>query len=522
MPENASPTVTRAVIAGPVMPAVGGIGSVDASGEGRLAVGTQVLVVRDHGTELGAELAGTLGLADDVAAEVLAGASPHGLATDPARPEIEVDLRPTDDATDVLVEVTGPGDHHSAEHRYPRVSVVDRVMGILTRSRLDANDTWPHLHAGALVNGEGQAVVVMGISGAGKSTLVANLAATGLHLVNDEQVSLHPAQGLVAGFTRPVAVKPGGERYLPSAVAEGLESVNHTQLVGAAALSSRHRLVGRPALLVFPERSDDDHEVTWEQLSTVEAIEALCANNLDLARSPSVVLAAFAWLATTAPAVTVRYRDVADVVPVLQRLLADPPALETVVWALSEGAGQTAAHHDPGAPLDAPVVAPVEGVMTVRVGDEAMLFHPASLQLLRLNATGADLWATLPWPDLPVDDAELAPVVEFALDLVDRGLVDLFGAPGTIYERAPRLVSRRIRDKVLVSGTDHRVATLEGASAVVWDALAEPGRPHELVRRILADHDDDESHADPDRPAVSRRVFEALDVMVTSGLAFGL
>ena len=137
------------------------------------------------------------------------------------------------------------------------------------------------------------------------------------------------------------------------------------------------------------------------------------------------------------------------------------------------------------------------------------------------------MWASLPWPDLPVDDDELAPVAEFALELADRGLVALAGPPATSYRRVPGLVHRRIRDRVLVSDPDHRISTLQGASAVVWDELATPGTLLDLVQRTKADAGDDpevgdDADMDSDERvgilSLARQVDAALRVLAAEGL----
>ncbi len=232
------------------------------------------------------------------------------------------------------MEVTAIGPHGEGEAgTWPRVAAPDLVLGTLTRWWLDSHPSWPHVHGGALVDGTGRAVLVVGASGAGKSTLVANLAAAGFDLLSDEQVSLHRSEGLVGAFTRPVAVKPGGTGHLPSSVGARVGETGHTRLVAAEGLGTRHRVAARPALVVVPERDDLHARATTETLTPVEAVDVLAANNLDLARSPHDALSAFAWLACGVPFVRLRYREASDAVAVLRDIVGSPPEVASTLVA---------------------------------------------------------------------------------------------------------------------------------------------------------------------------------------------
>ncbi len=99
--------------------------------------------------------------------------------------------------------------------------------------------------------------------------------------------------------------------------------------------------------------------------------------------------------------------------------------------------------------------------------------------------------------------------------------------PNNIDRRVPGLVHRRIRDRVLVSDPDHRISTLQGASAVVWDELATPGTLLDLVQRTKADAGDDpevgdDADMDSDERvgilSLARQVDAALRVLAAEGL----
>ena len=360
------PTSHRAWILGvagePGEPAGRGAGPGDGA---RVTLERRELTVVDHGTGEGARVAASLGLDDPAAGDLIGAETTAGL-TGPVVDLTPLTLRvvPVPDvpagsgerwvSMELLAgdgagvpggapaggSATGGGTPPPAglsplargPWRTPAGAAVDRVQSMLTRARLDDHPAWPHLHGGGVANEHGVAVVVLGRSGAGKSTLIANLAASGLNLLNDEQVSLHRAQGLVGGFTRPVAVKPGGIPLLPEQVRAQIAESGHTELVTAAGLGSRHRAFARPALVVLPDRHDGPAEPSWELLGPAAAVEALAANNLDLTRAPEEALSAYAWLATSVPVVTLRYHQVVDAVPVVLDLLNHRPAVECGPW----------------------------------------------------------------------------------------------------------------------------------------------------------------------------------------------
>lgn len=98
-----------------------------------------------------------------------------------------------------------------------------------------------------------------------------------------------------------------------------------------------------------------------------------------------------------------------------------------------------------------------------------------------------------------------------ASDGDDARGVALPGDAAIVYRRVPRLVSRRLRDTVIVSRPDHQVARLEGAAALVWDALDTAGRSDEVVARSRRQA----GHGWEDLAA---QVEAAIDLLVDGGL----
>lgn len=393
----------------------------------RLCASRQRIVVVDHGSGAAGVLA-VLGL-DVAAAEALvAGEVAAGQVVDPGEgggsdgdhgpdgpggpPEVLVELRPAA-VGDVTAQVLVGGEIVGTVTRTP-AGVADAVLGILTRDRL-ARGSGTHLHGAALADRDGRAAVVLAPSGAGKSTLAAHLAASGLRLLNDEQVALHPAPGLLSGFTRPVAVKPGGAAHLPEPVASGHGRTAATTLVPAAELGAAHALTGQPVVVVLPERRAGP-SVVGEPLTALDAIEALAANNLDLAHDPRAALEAYAWLARSAPVVRVGYETSRHGAVLVRSLLAEPPAFPPRASPMAP----TVAVEPQRPPASGWRLRAAPGVVTVVADDGALLASPTGSRLVRVNERGADSWAGLPRPRWPADPDGRT----FLADLVTAGVVE--------------------------------------------------------------------------------------------------
>ena len=115
------------------------------------------------------------------------------------------------------------------------------------------------LHA-AVVERDGQAVILTGMSGAGKSTLAALLSSRGWRLMGDEFALLDPATGLIHAFPRLVSLKNASiatleaemppERFGPLLEGTPKGSIRHV-VPDALALAAMD-IPARPALILFP------------------------------------------------------------------------------------------------------------------------------------------------------------------------------------------------------------------------------------------------------------------------------
>ncbi|MDX5984595.1 HprK-related kinase A [Sphingomonas echinoides] len=115
------------------------------------------------------------------------------------------------------------------------------------------------LHA-AVVERDGQALILTGVSGAGKSTLAALLSLRGWRLMGDEFALLDPATGLLHAFPRLVSLKNASVATVAAEVPvdrlgpvlEGTPKGTIRHLVPDAAALAGMDVPARPALILFP------------------------------------------------------------------------------------------------------------------------------------------------------------------------------------------------------------------------------------------------------------------------------
>lgn len=115
------------------------------------------------------------------------------------------------------------------------------------------------LHA-AVVERDGQALILTGVSGAGKSTLAALLSLRGWRLMGDEFALLDPATGLLHAFPRLVSLKNASVATVAAEVPadrlgpvlEGTPKGTIRHLVPDAAALAGMDVPAKPALILFP------------------------------------------------------------------------------------------------------------------------------------------------------------------------------------------------------------------------------------------------------------------------------
>lgn len=375
------------------------------TGEAGLVAAVSELRILDHGTGLGTSIIDLLGLDELAVDDVTEGwnvvaaerftFSLHAVACEPDR--VGVSPFGANEPTQVA-----------------RSEVADLILSLLTRRVLDTQDQLSHLHGGAVVDPDGRLVLILGRSGAGKSTLTAHLAATGgWRLVTDEQVALFPDQRYAGGFTRPVAIKRLGFGHVPPAIPPS-EELGSVRLLTSDLLGCGRALAARPALIVLPERDDGVDDVTWELLEPAAAVEELCANNLDMVRRPAEALRAFGWLASTTPTVRLSYREAADVLPAVSRILGTGTRIPLCEWSVAPAEGsdeRTIKSWDGPGDRSRPELQLAPKVDALAIGNEVVLFRRATRELVRLNAAASQWLAESVGAVRPEPSGDLTEVI---------------------------------------------------------------------------------------------------------------
>lgn len=115
------------------------------------------------------------------------------------------------------------------------------------------------LHA-AVVERDGQAIILVGGVGAGKSTLAALLSLRGWRLMADEFALIDPGTGLLHPFPRPVTLKNAGIAMVAAEVParrmgpflEGIGGTKIRHLIPDAVTIAKMDRPARPAAILFP------------------------------------------------------------------------------------------------------------------------------------------------------------------------------------------------------------------------------------------------------------------------------
>jgi HprK-related kinase A len=174
------------------------------------------------------------------------------------------------------------------------------------------------LHA-AVVERDGEALVLTGVSGAGKSTLAALLSLRGWRLMGDEFALLDPETGLVHAFPRLVSLKNASiatvEAEAPDSrfgpVLEGTPKGTIRHFVPDAAAIAAMDRPARPALVLFPSFG---FEAAARDVSPSEVFVRLTQASTNYVALGESGFTALTTLVKTVPARAIDYPDTASAV----------------------------------------------------------------------------------------------------------------------------------------------------------------------------------------------------------------
>jgi hypothetical protein len=297
-------------------------------------------------------------------------------------------------------EVGGP---HLGNVRVPTLEgALSLLVGEVNQCALDADPEHLHLHA-ALATKAGRAVVIAASANTGKTTTVAHLVARGWGFVTDEAVRLSPVTAVVSGFPKPVSIKPGGHKLVPHLerwlIPPPGEGADQFRFVAMGASGAEVVDGGVPHLVVVLRRPPDGAPATSPAAHAIhpaDAVVALMQETFDAERfgSAAVQLATLAAASHCYEVTTGTPTETADAIETLCRL--DPPE-----------------------PVEVCVLPPSDafspGVVTVAIGDRAVVHDTTSGQIFAFDPGGARVWRKLGgWTvddEIDVDGPVIGPFV---------------------------------------------------------------------------------------------------------------
>jgi hypothetical protein len=93
--------------------------------------------------------------------------------------------------------------------------VLDRMFWHINERALEDNADHLLVHAGAVVDQSGRAILLPADSGSGKTTVVTGLLKRGFGYLSDEAAAVDPATLLIHPFAKPLSIKPGTQALFP-------------------------------------------------------------------------------------------------------------------------------------------------------------------------------------------------------------------------------------------------------------------------------------------------------------------
>jgi hypothetical protein len=277
------------------------------------------------------------------------------------------------------------------------------LLSVLTDRLLAIEPGFAHVHAG-VASIDDRAIVVPGPSGAGKTTLALRLAREGA-LLTDEMAAIDRGAGRLRSAPRPVSLKWQGHLAFGDAVDASRrpadsagwwippDELGTTQVdeTGPGVVALTERRPGAPALV---------------PATRAEALVALLESSFDVARDPVGVMDDLAWLAASSGAVRIAYEEAADAAPLLIDHLR---------------AGGPDGHLEEMGPPGANSRVDPEALSVILDG-RAVIHHPGSQAIVRLDPAGTAVWRSLVAGVHPGGTD-----VEFVQQLRDAGLIGVGG-----------------------------------------------------------------------------------------------
>jgi hypothetical protein len=217
----------------------------------------------------------------------------------------------------------------------------------------------------------------------GKTTTVAQLATRGWAFVTDETVRVSTETADITGIPKPLSIKPGGsdhvEHLVPWFVTPFGDGPDDFRFVPISASGAAVDRGGRSHLVVLLRRDPDGNPAVvpeTRRLHPADAVVALMQETLDAERFGAAA-EALATLAAASHCYELTIGTPSDTVEQIARLFELAPAEPVAVTVLP------------------PSDTFSSGVVSVTVGDRAVVHDTASGQIFALDAGAARVWRQL-------------------------------------------------------------------------------------------------------------------------------
>jgi hypothetical protein len=289
-------------------------------------------------------------------------------------------------------------------------TILNELVTAVNRRRLDHGSGRLHLHAG-LVARHGTAVLIAGASGEGKTTLVTTLALGGWTYLTDEAVSIALGDSVARAFPKPITLKQPGTDFFPE-LADERVSLDHSPTtlwnVPLGRVGVTTATAAEPTLVVLLSRGTSEIP-SWEPVRPADAVVGLVEQSLDLERYGDDALHALAELCARRNCVQVASGTPGATAQLIETLAAEDTTLDLAIARLD-----TSSHHS--------IVNP--HVVALSLGDDAVLRHDATGQVVSLNSAAAEVWRIVASPGF--EPELLRPEqAQFVRQLADLDFVNL-------------------------------------------------------------------------------------------------
>jgi hypothetical protein len=275
------------------------------------------------------------------------------------------------------------GSPRSADRRTPTLeAALSLLLSDVNLCALDAEPEYLHLHAAAAVQG-GRAVVIAAARNTGKTTTVAHLVARGWRFVTDETVRLDDEANGIGGFPKPISIKPGGvdllhhlDSWMIPAADDWAGTFRYVPLGASGAILATGGTAHLVVLLRQPPLPRPITEPRARLLHPADAVVALMQETLDAERF-GPASARLAALAASTRCVELVIGSPVDTAAAIEALFALDPvdALDVRVLPASEAFST--------------------GVVSIAIGDRAVVHDTASGRIFALDAGGTRVWGNL-------------------------------------------------------------------------------------------------------------------------------